>query len=321
MSAKVLGHCWELDLPANQMMVLLAMADHADHMGGNVYPSIGLVAWKTGYSERQVKRIVKELVAAKLLVVVQATPGEVIKYRIDLNAGVKKPAFERGQNVTGDYAQGGDKMSLPPEKGGQNVTTGGDIAMSPEPSFEPSVKESTKDSPLSPGKIVDFPAGDTDVAPEVYRGLGMPGLASKAEKQQTAKREQATRENLYTHPIWQAFRNEWPEDSRPIVANAARYVEVLEQLVANGVTPERVAALAKKRIAAGKTGYSFLFVPNDIHEIPASVAKPKGIWSQSAPDTSKKSDMTPEQRRAAVENAAAAKAAALREARDQKKAG
>jgi len=111
-----------------------------------------------------------------------------------------------------------------------------------------------------------------DIDPEVYRGLGMPGLAAKAEKRQKAQRGKVKRNELYTHPLWQAFRNEWPENARPLVAprDAERYLEVIEVLVENNVTPERVAALAAKRIREGKTGYSFVFVPNDIHEIPTS---------------------------------------------------
>ena len=68
MSGKIMGQVWELDLPHAEQLVLLAMADHADHEGNNIFPSVGLVAWKTGYSHRQTQRIIKILVDKGLLV-------------------------------------------------------------------------------------------------------------------------------------------------------------------------------------------------------------------------------------------------------------
>lgn len=129
MSWKISGACWDLDLPANKLLVLLAMADHADHEGNNVFPSMALIAWKTGYSERQVRRIVKALVADGILVERVKETGKVTRYSINLAAGKPKPPRQRpGQNDTPD------KMSYHP---GQNVLPTPDIQMSDEPSLEP----------------------------------------------------------------------------------------------------------------------------------------------------------------------------------------
>jgi hypothetical protein len=51
-SAKQTGLVRELDLPHNEAWLLMAMADHADHSGRNVYPGVSLLAWKTGYTVR-----------------------------------------------------------------------------------------------------------------------------------------------------------------------------------------------------------------------------------------------------------------------------
>lgn len=126
MAAKIVGHVWDLELPAPQRLVLLAMADHADHEGKNVYPSIGLIAWKTGYSERQVKRIIKALVSSGILELVKSPRGKVRHYHIHLDKGVTKQPFQRGDNMS----QGSDKM-----------TQGGDIAMSPEPLLKEVTKQ------------------------------------------------------------------------------------------------------------------------------------------------------------------------------------
>lgn len=93
MSAKIMGRAWDLDLPHNQLLVLLALADHADHDGNNVYPSLGLVAWKTGYSEQQVRRVIRELVKLNILVVVEKHPGRTIKYKVAIDAGVMKAPY------------------------------------------------------------------------------------------------------------------------------------------------------------------------------------------------------------------------------------
>ena len=62
MSGKVSGWVWDTNLPQNEKYVLLAYADHADHEGNNIFPSVELIARKTGYSHRSVQRIVKKLV-------------------------------------------------------------------------------------------------------------------------------------------------------------------------------------------------------------------------------------------------------------------
>jgi len=116
MSVKIMGAIWELDLPQNKRLVLLAMGDHADHDGGNVFPSIALIAWKTGYSERQVQRIVQGLVKDGLLVKQKsATNRAATVYAIDTSKGKPKPALN---------ALRGDKMSP------QEIKSRGDIAKS-----------------------------------------------------------------------------------------------------------------------------------------------------------------------------------------------
>lgn len=69
MSVKMMGRVWELDLDHPQAWVLMALADHADHDGRNIYPSVPLIAWKTGYSARQVQRILGSLVEIGVLLV------------------------------------------------------------------------------------------------------------------------------------------------------------------------------------------------------------------------------------------------------------
>ncbi len=47
--------------------ILLAMADYADDEGRNCYPSYARLAWKTGYSTRQVEKALAELAVANVI--------------------------------------------------------------------------------------------------------------------------------------------------------------------------------------------------------------------------------------------------------------
>lgn len=89
MSAKATGLIWEADLPRPEKYVLLALADHAKEDGSDVYPSLGRVQWKTGYSETQVRDIIRSLIEQKILVPVRKGgngPTDTNRYRIDFKA-------------------------------------------------------------------------------------------------------------------------------------------------------------------------------------------------------------------------------------------
>lgn len=85
MSAKTTGHIWDIDIPAAQRMVLLAMVDHADHDGEHINAPIRYIAWKTGYSARNTARIVDTLIKAGLLIVTKQGLGEASEYKFDLS--------------------------------------------------------------------------------------------------------------------------------------------------------------------------------------------------------------------------------------------
>lgn len=106
MSAKMMGKVWELVLTPAKQTVLLAYADHADHNGENIRPGVPLIAWKTGYSDRQVQRITKQLVEDGLLVVRETRKSKATRYGLDFSKGVTKPAF-KPRGVPGES----DKMS------------------------------------------------------------------------------------------------------------------------------------------------------------------------------------------------------------------
>ena len=100
MSVRVMSQVWDLKLPHADKFVLLAMADHADHDGNNVYPGdVRDIALKTGYSERQVKRIVSSLDAAGLIVREQPGREATMIYRIEI-ANAERVDTSRPPSVT-----------------------------------------------------------------------------------------------------------------------------------------------------------------------------------------------------------------------------
>lgn len=144
MSVKIMGQVWDLDLPHNKLIVLLAMADHADHQGSNVYPSQGLIAWKTGYSIRTIRRIIKSLEKDGLLVLESENTGSTKRYSIDISKGKHKKPFR--QYDTPDKMSTPDTaMSYPPRT--QLCPIPPDTAMSYEPSYNHQ-KEPSKDGGL-----------------------------------------------------------------------------------------------------------------------------------------------------------------------------
>jgi hypothetical protein len=148
MSVKVMGEVWDLELPHAERLVLLALADHADHQGAGARPSVPLLAWKTGYSERQVQRVLDKLEAAGLICPegdMKGGRGRTVCYRVVTTNGVKKSPFrEKGDNMSPFRGQNGDIMTPIDDKKGDISSGKGDIAMSPEP-IEP--KKEREDPP------------------------------------------------------------------------------------------------------------------------------------------------------------------------------
>jgi hypothetical protein len=149
MSAKVMGAVWDADLPRDQKFILLAYADHAEHDGSNIYPSVPKIAWKTGYSERQVQRITKELIDAKIMVKMGDSHLGTHLYRINLKALPQREEFvsqRRGRPNNGDNMSpiSEDNGDIPAING-DILAENGDIAVSPDSSFNTSIKPS-KDS-------------------------------------------------------------------------------------------------------------------------------------------------------------------------------
>ena len=96
MSVKIMAQVWELELSHNAQSVFLALADHADD-DGYCYPSVGRLAWKTGYGVRQVQRTLKYLRDGGLAVPTGSVAGgrhNTVVYKLYPSAGRQKSPFQ-----------------------------------------------------------------------------------------------------------------------------------------------------------------------------------------------------------------------------------
>lgn len=139
MSGRLVSQVYERELGHAEQAILVAMADHADDFGRGCRPSMAYVAWKTGYNDRQVRRIVHALRAAGALVTVrEATPRRPAEYAINLAALPEKKPFrdDDGPIVVGVPAVMVARPGLTqrPPQGGRIDPLRGDTAMSYEPS-------------------------------------------------------------------------------------------------------------------------------------------------------------------------------------------
>lgn len=172
MSVKIMGGVWEIQLPAPKLLVLLAIADHTDHEGNGAWPAVPLIAWKTGYSERQVQRIIKSLIVDKLLKKTER-PGKSSMYSVDLKAGTAKTDYKEWlktrnprQNVTPD-------TTMSPPVVTQPCHPSGDTAMSPKPSSTHPVNHHFSDdfqSSESGEKVSAVPKKKPPLPTDVYYG-------------------------------------------------------------------------------------------------------------------------------------------------------
>lgn len=101
MSVKLMSKVWDCDLDHSTQTILLSLADHAKDDGTDVYPSVGYTAWKTGYSVRQVQRIILDLITNGILILVERPyRGRPTEYRINIEAARQKEAYSPRSWVT-----------------------------------------------------------------------------------------------------------------------------------------------------------------------------------------------------------------------------
>lgn len=126
MSGKQMGRVFELDLPHEQAWILVALADNAHDDGSRCFPSVQRLAWKTGYGERQVQRIMLALRELGYVEAVEfARAGrQATEYQLHLDRPPEKPDFavkkpgrppKTPDILTRDMAESPDIMTESPD--------------------------------------------------------------------------------------------------------------------------------------------------------------------------------------------------------------
>lgn len=136
MSVRAISWVWEnSSASGNDRLVLLAIADSAEHDGSNAWPSVRTIAKKCLLSERTVQRAIRSLVSAGELIVEEQeggsrfTPGNRRPNRYALTGVAERHPkdFEAQAGVTGKKAG---------VTGVQGKQAPGVTPLSPNPSLE-----------------------------------------------------------------------------------------------------------------------------------------------------------------------------------------
>lgn len=134
MSVKIMSMVFErYPTGGGEMLLALALADHAHDDGRHIFPSVETLARKTRQSERTVQRLLRKMTKVGWLIPVKnifGGRGKAAEYRISAD-------WIKGDNLS-PFQNKGDKRG---QKRVTNEVIKGDIAVSPQPSessLEPS---------------------------------------------------------------------------------------------------------------------------------------------------------------------------------------
>lgn len=128
----------------NRRMVMVVIAECANHDGGGAYPSIETVADRSGVDKRTAQRAIRDLVdLGELEVEEQAGPKGCNLYRVTLSGDDSLPPR---QPDVGDDSHG---------EGGWQPDAGGMTPLPPEPSTEPSKEPEPPSPPFSVLAVLD----------------------------------------------------------------------------------------------------------------------------------------------------------------------
>lgn len=101
---------WASDLPADEKFLALCLADFADDQGERIYPSQAYMAWKTGRTDRAVRKTLRRLIDRGLLQAIEgqgggrnsAGAGQTVHYRMKVSALPARDAYIRNPEQSSD---------------------------------------------------------------------------------------------------------------------------------------------------------------------------------------------------------------------------
>jgi hypothetical protein len=93
-SYKHLNKIFEREFTHGQRLVLIGLCRYADKEGGNIYPSMARLAYDINYSEKQVKRIIKELREKQVLIAMGKKKAGNIIFRLEIENAAPKESYD-----------------------------------------------------------------------------------------------------------------------------------------------------------------------------------------------------------------------------------
>ena len=223
MSYRLQPLIWNTDMKPSQRFVMLALVDYADDNGQNIYPSIETLSRKTGYSERNVQRILKSLEDEGLILIVGRSKYGTIRITLNLPAIQERKAVEDDTPTDDNLSQINDKMSQINDKMSQSYDK-----MSPDPLLNPlinplldTVNTHTRNENFENAEIADgtFQAEQRNPVIRIYEGvtcyLGIPAGEKGDELRQSIlqiyqKKGTVEAAIEYMRPFFQEFRRRYP---------------------------------------------------------------------------------------------------------------
>ena len=223
MSYRLQPLIWNTDMKPGQRFVMLALVDYADDNGRNIYPSIETLSKKTGYSERNVQRILKSLEDDGLIIITGRSKYGTIRIMLNLPAIQGRMPEVVDTPPDDNLSQVNDKMSQSYDKMSQN-----DDKMSPDPLLNPlinplldTVNTHTRSENFENSEVADgtFQVDQRNPVIRIYEGvtcyLGMPAGEKGDELRQSIMQiyhKKGTVEAAieYMRPYFQEFRRRYP---------------------------------------------------------------------------------------------------------------
>lgn len=150
MSVKVMGKVWDADLPPNHKLVLLAIADAAEHDGTRSYPGDDRLVRMTGYSRSQVRRIIRELIEAGYLTqLCRGWRGQRAEYLVNL------AKLEASQIATHSESEGSQPRDAFQDGKGRKSSRKGRVGATPSVLTRPDVSTPSSSSPRENARGAD----------------------------------------------------------------------------------------------------------------------------------------------------------------------
>ena len=289
MSVKVSALCWRIRLPVVDKLILLRLADYADHDGSSIYPAVATVASDCGVSERAVQYILKKFTNDGILILVgNATGGrgKTRHYAMDLErlSALMAPSDETVQTpqrvqtvqsvctlspitVQSVCAVSEATQTAQTPQRVQDETEKGANLM--HPTRQESVKESKKESPLPPAVGSDE---TSSAEPALFDGFVSEPETPAPEKVKSSRRAKREKTVRYTDSQLKPFLKKFeaaypPSDEKHVFDTAFRTIERLVNASKGAVDPEALVAAATRyhqsQSGKGKVGTQWIKKPNN----------------------------------------------------------